>query len=101
MPALGLGLYSTTTTLYFYPKGQTRAQGVSHVLTGMDRRSGAGTGVLVRRLRIQTQGVASATEAENVTYVDNLSEEEVSSEAWKMTTPNQGCIICVRGTSGN
>lgn len=36
----------TTTALYFYPKGQTRAQGVSHVLTSMDWRSGAETGAL-------------------------------------------------------
>jgi filamentous hemagglutinin len=24
--------------------------------------------------------------------------QEVSSQGWKFTTPNQGCIICVKGT---
>jgi len=60
-----------SSTLYVYPKGQTRGQGYSHSLD-MDWRSLNGTGTLTRRMRVFAYG--STTESVNVTYLDNVSE---------------------------
>jgi len=60
-----------SSTLYVYPKGQTRASGYSHSLD-MDWRSLNGTGTLARRMRVFAYG--NTTESVNVTYLDNVSE---------------------------
>lgn len=59
----------TTSTLYFYPKGEDRAAGVSHALS-IDWRGPVGA--LSRGLQIHGRNAPDLVS--NVTYVDNISE---------------------------
>ncbi|PTQ90492.1 RHS repeat-associated core domain-containing protein [Agitococcus lubricus] len=88
----------TTSVLYFYPQGQTRANGYSHRVE-LDWRGANGTGSLVRRLRLNVN--TNANESVNPTYVDNLSESKFIAQGTRyFHTDHLGSISSVTNATG-